>query len=158
MNHNQQQFVYATYIRTTPEKLWAALTTPEFTRQYWSGNNVSDWKRGSKWQHLSEDKDPIVRVTGEVLESQPPKRLVLSWAAPQDPADVSRATFEIEPIADLVRLVVTHDDFQPNSPMVAKVSGGWPLVLSNLKSLLETGKAFDIYAIKGGSCDRPDRK
>ncbi len=138
-------FIYVFYIRTTPERLWEALTNPEFTRQYWGGNaNVSDWKKGAKWQHVDRDENDNVYVVGEVLESLPPKRLVLTWADPDDTADSSRVTFEIEPIEDMVRLNVTHGDFKTGSVMAGKVSGGWPRVLSSLKSFLETGKALNI--------------
>ena len=138
---NKPELVYTTYIRTTPEKLWNAIINPEFTRQYWGGNeNVSEWKTGSKWEHVTSDASRTVRVTGKVVESVPPKRLVLTWSDPADLADVSRVTFEIEPIDDEVRLNVIHGDFKAGSDMVNKVSGGWPRVLSSLKSYLETGK------------------
>ena len=91
------QLVYTTYIRTTPKKLWAAITKPEFTRQYWAGlANVSDWKKGSKWQPRTGSENPKAWIIGEVLECNPPKRLVLTWADPDDLADKSRVTFEIE--------------------------------------------------------------
>jgi uncharacterized protein YndB with AHSA1/START domain len=150
---DKPQFVYVNYIRTTPEKLWAAITNPEFARQYWGGHeNVSNWKKGSKWQHVADDEKHTVRVTGEVLESIPPKRLVLTWADPAAPEDASRVTFEIEPMEGMVRLNVVHGDFKPGSPMANKVSQGWPLVLASMKSYLETGTGFDIWAIKGGRC------
>lgn len=137
-------FIYVVYIRTTPERLWEALTNPEFTRQYWGGlSNVSDWKKGAKWQLVARDENDDVYVVGEVLESVPPKRLVLTWADPDDTADRSRVTFEIEPIEDMVRLNVLHGDFTAGSDMKGKISGGWPRVLSSLKSYLETGKALD---------------
>jgi uncharacterized protein YndB with AHSA1/START domain len=139
--------VYVSYIRSTPEKVWRAITEPEFARQYWCANvNISDWKKGSKWEHVEDGNRAEVYVTGEVLESIPPKRLVLTWADPDAKADQSRVTFEIEPIADMVRLKVIHGDFQPGSDMAAKVAGGWPLVLSSLKTFLETGKGFENWA------------
>jgi uncharacterized protein YndB with AHSA1/START domain len=142
------ELIYTTYIRTTPEKLWNAITNPEFTRQYWGGNeNVSDWKPGSKWAHVTGDEQRAVRIIGKVLESVPQKRLVLTWADPADEADVSRVTFQIESVDDEVRLDVIHGDFKPGSDMVNKVSGGWPRVLSSLKSFLETGKP-----LKSASC------
>lgn len=146
-------FIYVVYIRTTPERLWEAMTNPEFTRQYWGGlANVSDWKKGAKWQHVAKDENDAVYLVGEVLESVPPKRLVLTWADPADTADSSRVTFEIEPIEDMVRLNVIHGDFKAGSVMAGKVSGGWPRVLSSLKSYLETGKPLNIWAGMSDSC------
>lgn len=136
------EFIYTTYIRATPQKVWDAITTPEFTRQYWGADNVSDWKPGSKWQHVINDEKRSIRIVGKVVESVPPERLVLTWADPGDESDVSRVTFEIEPLDDMVRLNVIHGDFKPGSEMVNKVSKGWPRVLSSLKSLLETGQSL----------------
>ncbi|MEZ0224630.1 MAG: SRPBCC family protein [Alphaproteobacteria bacterium] len=143
------EFVYTTYVKTTPEKLWEAITNPQFARQYWGGNaNFSDWKKGSKWQHEDTNNGNAVRVAGEVLESTPPKRLVLSWVDPQDATDTSRVSFDIDLVGGLTRLVVIHNSFKAGSDMAGKVSMGWPLVLSSLKSFLETGEAIDIFAVK----------
>ncbi len=139
-------FVYCTYIKTTPEKLWNAITNPEFTRQYWVHENRSDWKKGSRWQHVSGDGKHTVKIVGEVLESVKPKRLVLTWADPADASDHSRVTFEIERIEDMVRLTVTHGDFKTGSDMARKIAIGWPRVLSSMKSILETGTPLNTWA------------
>jgi uncharacterized protein YndB with AHSA1/START domain len=150
---DKNELVYVTFIRTTPEKLWAALTKPEFTRQYWGGGeNDSDWKPGSKWQHLGDDAQRSVRVVGEVLESTPPKRLVLTWVNPADATDKSRVTFELEELEDLVRLQVAHGDFKAGSDMGGNVSWGWPRVLSSLKSFLETGQGINVWAGHRPNC------
>jgi uncharacterized protein YndB with AHSA1/START domain len=142
-------FIYTTYIKSTPEKIWEAITTPEFTRQYWGGlDNVSDWKKGSKWEHIARDEADPVYITGRVLEIDRPKRLVLTWADPDDLADESRVTFEIEQLEDMVRLTVVHGDFKPGSAMAPKVEAGWPRVLSSLKSFLETGRGINVRACK----------
>ncbi len=144
---NKPELVYTTYIRTTPEKLWEAITQPEFTREYWGGlANVSDWATGSPWQHVTNDSTPEVYITGKVLDNTPPKRLVLSWADPDALDDESRVTFEIEAINDIVRLVVTHDHFVEGSTMADKVSSGWPRVLSSMKTFLETGVGLNAFA------------
>jgi uncharacterized protein YndB with AHSA1/START domain len=142
---NNTEFVYTTYIKTTPEKLWKAITTPEFTRQYWADGIVSDWKKGSTWKHAAG----AYIMGGEVLESDPPRRLVITWAEPGDGTNIarhSRVAFEIEAIGDMVRLNVVHNDLLPGSVMAGKISVGWPRVLSSLKSLLETGAALDTWA------------
>ena len=139
------KLVYTTFIRSTPKKTWDAISNPKFTRQYWAGMaNVSDWKKGSKWEHLNPDNE--VWITGEVVECDPPKRLVLTWADPDDLKDKSRVTFEIEAIEDQVCLTVTHDKFKAGSTMSEKVARGWPRVLSSLKSFLETGKGLNVFA------------
>ena len=148
---NKAKFVYVTYIRTTPEKIFQALTEREITRQYWGLENVSDWKPGSPWSHQGTDGAKSVRILGEVLESVPRRRLVISWAFPADAANKakhSRVAFDIEPVADMVRLTVTHDELEPGSEMDKGIREGWPRVLSSLKSFLETGKPLDVWAGK----------
>ena len=105
--------------------------------------NVSDWKRGSKWEHLNPENE--VWVTGKVVESVPPRRLVLTWADPDDLKDKSRVTFAIEKVEDMVCLTVTHDSFKAGSKMAGKVAWGWLRVLSSLKTFLETGKGLNIF-------------
>ena len=146
-------YVYVTYIATTAEKLWRALTDTDVTRQYWvdpsagcARVNVSDWKPGSRWEHQRVDDAGTVDIVGKVVETAPPRRLVLTWARPSDAdneAKHSRVSFDIEPyVGGLVRLTVTHDDLAGDLQMLEGISGGWPKVLSNLKTLLETGRAL----------------
>jgi uncharacterized protein YndB with AHSA1/START domain len=141
---SKPEFVYVTYIVSTPEKVWNALTNGEITRQYWwRRRNASDWIVGSKWEHQDYNDPKTVDITGKVLESKPPERLVISWADPKDLGNskkTSRVTFQIEPAPGAVRLTVTHDELEPDSNMLRGISRGWPAVLSSLKSLLETGK------------------
>jgi uncharacterized protein YndB with AHSA1/START domain len=141
---DKPQFVYVTYIATTPEKLWTALIDSKLTRQYWQHDNVSDWKPGSKWEHQRSDEKKLDLV-GKVVEIQPPRRLVLTWAFPADenrPERHSRVTFEIEPHRDVVRLTVVHDQLEAGSDMEKGITAGWPKVLSSLKTLLERGEAL----------------
>ena len=139
------KFVYTTFIRSTPKKTWDAISNPKFAKQYWAGmTNVSDWKKGSKWEHFNPENE--VWITGEVVECDPPKRLVLTWVDPDNLKDKSRVTFEIEKDGDSVCLTVTHDQFKSGSDMVTKVSRGWPRVLSSMKSFLETGKGLNVFA------------
>lgn len=138
----KSELVYTMYIRSTPKKTWDAITKPEFTRQYWGEMaNKSDWKEGAKWEHVTKDNE--VWIAGKVVESAPPKRLVITWADPDKLDDESRVTFEIEEDRDMVCLTVTHDKLTPGSKMESGVSRGWPLVLSSLKTFLETGKGLD---------------
>jgi uncharacterized protein YndB with AHSA1/START domain len=151
-------FVYTTYIRTTPERLWQALTDPAFTKRYWGATFQSEWSEGSRmtWDLFGisiSDPDQVV------LESDPYRRLSYSWhtfspelAAALDVTDEARdriaaeprskVTFDIEALGDLVKLTVVHDGFEPGSLMVAMVSQGWPPILANLKTLLETGETL----------------
>ena len=139
----KSEFVYVTYINTTPEKLWNALTNQEFMKQYWLGAHCeSDWKAGSSWKMVSETGQ--IFDAGEIIESQPPKRLVIKWQhelRPELKAEgFSQCTFEIEPVDNATKLSVTHVIDKKPSKFIDAVSGGWPKILSNLKSLLETGK------------------
>ena len=139
------RFVYVTYIRTTPETLWDHLTKPEFIRVYWFGVSAeSDWKQGSSWKLILADGR--VADTGEILEVDRPRRLVIKWRnefKPELKAEgYSRATFVLEPADDVVKLTVTHEIDRTGSKLIEAVSGGWPSVLSSLKSLIETGQAL----------------
>lgn len=136
-------FVYVTFIRTTPEQLWSALTSPEFTKRYWYGiHHETDWKTGSSWRMVFADGR--IADTGEIVEADPPRRLVLKWRnefRPELKAEgYSRCTVELEPMDDAVKLTVTHVMDRAASQLIEAVSGGWPRILSNLKSLLETGE------------------
>lgn len=148
MTNKSASFVYVTFIRTTPEKVFEAITKPEMARRYWGHDNVSeDWQPGSEWQHIRTDEARTIDLVGEVLESDPPKRLVISWAnesQKDDPDQYSRVTFDIEPQGDVVKLTVAHDELQPGSGMLNGISKGWPHVLSSMKSFLETGQGFDL--------------
>jgi len=141
-----ETFIYVTYIRTTREKLWNALTKPEFTREYWFGATQDcTWEMGAPWTLLFADGSTADR--GEVLEVDPPNRLVLSWSnvfRPECAAEgPSRASFMLEPAGDNVKLTVTHEIDRENSVFLKALSNGWPLVLSSLKTLLETGHALE---------------
>ena len=140
---NNSEFVYTTYIKTTPEKLWATFTSPELTRRYWFGvAHETDWKVGSPWRMVYPDGRLI--DTGEVLEADPPRRLVLKWRNEMNPEwkaeGYSRFAMDIEAMGNAVKLTVTHSMERAESKLIAGVSGFWPLILSNLKSLLETGQ------------------
>ena len=148
MKAAKTKFVYVTYIASTPEKVFQAITEPAVTRQYWGMENVSDWKPGSPWRHTD---GKTVRMVGEVIEHAPPRRLVISWAWPKeadDRAKRTRVAFDLERIDAMVKLTVTHDELEPGSDMERGITEGWPRVLSSLKSFLETGKALDTWAGK----------
>ena len=141
----KSQFVYVTFIRTTPEKLWRALMEPEFTRQFWMGTTQeSEWKVGSSWRIVKPNGDTA--DSGEVVEIDPPRKLVLKWQNHLFPdltaEGFSRMTYELEQKGDSVKLTVTHESEQPNSKLIAGISNGWPPILSSLKSLLETGESL----------------
>ena len=139
---DKSEFVYVTYIRTTPEKLWSALTSPEFMKEYWFRMHFeSDWKAGASWRLVFPDGR--VADTGEIVEFDPPRRLVLKWRnefRPELKAEgAASCTIQLEPIADAVKLTINHVMDRGASKLIEAVSGGWPRILSNLKSILETG-------------------
>nr|MEA2797721.1 hypothetical protein [Phenylobacterium sp.] len=134
-------YVYVTYILSTPDKVWEALTDAKISASYWERENVSDWEVGSRWEHRLPGKSPD--VVGEVLEAVRPRRLVTSWKVPGDEDNLdrtNRCVFDIEDAGGKVKLTVTHSDLGDQA--LKDVSGGWPAVLSNLKTLLETGRTI----------------
>lgn len=147
------QFVYVTYIRTTPDKLWEALTSPEFQKQYWFGMHQDcDWTVGAAWK--MSFPDGRVADSGEVLEIDPPNRLVLRWRNELSPElnaeGDARCVYEIEQMDESVKLTITHSIDKTPSQFITAVSGGWPKILSSLKSLLETGKPFEVIGAGTG--------
>ena len=140
------RFIYVTYIRTTPEKLWKALIEPEFTRQYWVETwQESEWTPGASWQLTIPDGR--VGDSGEILEIEPQRRLVLSWRNEFKPElraeGYSRLTYELEQQGEMVKLTVIHEMEKAGSKFIDEVSGGWPMILASLKSYLETGEPLE---------------
>jgi len=155
-------FVYTTYISTTPERLWQALTDPAFTGRYWGATFATDWRTGSPmtWDMLGLRFESPEQV---VLESDPPRRLSYSWHTftPELMASLnlseeagarlaaesrSKVSFDIEPLGDVCKLTVVHDGFDEGSTAASMVSLGWPRILSDLKTLLETGETMPRVA------------
>ncbi|HEV2378743.1 MAG TPA: SRPBCC family protein [Terriglobia bacterium] len=139
----KSSFVYATYIRTTPERLWSALTDAEQMKEYWLGMHLkTNWKAGAEWQMLFPDGR--VADTGEILELDPPRRIVLRWRnefRPELKAEgFALCTMDLEAVGAAVKLTITHTIERADSKFIEAVSVGWPKVLSNLKSMLETGQ------------------
>ena len=136
-------FVYVTYIRTTPEKLWSALTDDaEFMKRYWFGVHCeSAWTAGSAWKMVHSDGR--ISDSGSIIEADPPRRLAIRWQHQMKPElkaeGESRCTIELEPIGPAVKLSIIHTIEHEPSKLIGAVSGGWPKIISNLKSLLETG-------------------
>jgi uncharacterized protein YndB with AHSA1/START domain len=145
MSAAKPQFVYVTYIATTPEKVWEALTKPDLSEKYWFGYRVqADGKAGDRMTAIN----PAGRQAHDdpILESDPPRRLVYGWKPLyKDMPDErpSRVTFVLEPFKGQTRLTVTHDEFDEDSKIFGMISKGWPAVLSSLKSFLETGKGLE---------------
>jgi len=143
---NNSRFVHVTYIRTTPEKLWKALIDPEFTRRFWNETwQDCAWKPGATWRLMIPDGR--VADAGEVVEIEPQRRLVLRWRNEFMPElreeGYSRMTYEIEKKGESVKLTVIHEMERGGSKLIDAVSGRWPMILSSLKSLLETGQALE---------------
>ena len=142
----KDQFIYVTYIRTTPEKLWKALIEPEFTRRFWCNTTQqSEWKPGASWKILMPDGR--VADSGEVVEIEPNRRLVLKWRnefRPELKAEgYSRMTYELEKEGNSVKLTLIHEIEKEGSKFIEAVSSGWPHILASLKSLLETSESLE---------------
>ena len=143
---SKPEFVYVTFIETTPEKLWEALTSSEFSRRYWFGTELrSDWKVGSP---IALVMDGVTTDTGEILEFDRPRRLSYSFRHEIDEEmrneGPTKVVFSIEPHGKLVKLTLTHEGFIGASKLLDGISKGWPAILSSLKSLLESGTALAI--------------
>jgi uncharacterized protein YndB with AHSA1/START domain len=150
----RSNFVYVTYIRTTPERLWAALTEDvEFMKQYWFGVHCeSQWTAGSPWKMVHPDGR--ILDAGQIVEADPPRRLVIRWQHQNRPElkaeGDSLCTMELEPFGTAVKLTITHTIEHEPSKLIEAVSGGWPKIICNLKSLLETGATVlnDPYPVQ----------
>lgn len=143
MPEHAPAFVYVIYIAASAETVWNGLIDQEVTKQYWGHHNRSDWQPGSRWEHVRADGSGKVDIAGRVVEFDPPRRLVTSWASPEnehDPEKVSQVVYELEAAGADTKLTVTHSELEAGSAMLAGISAGWPAVLSNLKTQLETGK------------------
>jgi uncharacterized protein YndB with AHSA1/START domain len=143
---SKPEFVYVTYIETSAEKLWQALTDGDFTERYWFGVRLrSDWKAGSSFEMVRTDG--TVSDAGKVVECDPPRRLAYTFVNLSDEYKgelPALATFVIEPLGKLVKLTLTHEGFAEDSKFFLGISKGWPAILSGLKSILETGKPLEI--------------
>lgn len=147
---NKPKFVYVAHIKTTPEKLWGAITTTAFIKQYWFGRtNESEWKEGAVIESRSPEGE--LEWHGKILQSDPPRLLSFTFEVVGEGEPPSRVTFEIEPLGrnthpqgQAVRLTVIHEEFPPDSKIFPGISEGWPAILSSLKSLLETGRSLEL--------------
>ena len=158
---NEPKFVYVTYIATTPETLWRALTDATFTRQYWFGTTVEfDWTAGSRV--ALRGATASCTIPARYWNASRTRRLSYSWHVEFHEAfrreKPSRVTFELEPVSSdkgaAVKLTVTHDDFEPGSKVLAAVRNGWPMILASLKSLLETGHALTATSAQAAKSAR----
>ncbi len=161
---SRPDYVYVTYIESTAERVWEALTSAGLTARYWGHANVSDWQAGSAWQHVRTDGSGVADVIGTVLESDPPRKLAVTFDSPgaTPPGGPSTVTFLIEPYLEIVRLTVTHENLADDDALSA-ISAGWQAVFANLKSLLETGHVlpqapWEMHAgLRAAQMSRNDR-
>jgi uncharacterized protein YndB with AHSA1/START domain/predicted transcriptional regulator len=138
----QVQHVHVVHIRTTPEKLWRALTRPELTRQYYYDTEIhSTFEPGADIEYVRQNKDGTTKtvVSGQVLEAEPNRRLVHTFAFPEVSDEPTRVTYDIVPLGDVVRLTMTHEGFDGETETYRMVRGGWAPIFDGLKTLLETG-------------------
>jgi DNA-binding transcriptional ArsR family regulator/uncharacterized protein YndB with AHSA1/START domain len=163
---DKPEFVYTTYIKTTPEHLWRALTEAAFTSRYWGCVFHTDWEEGSTYT-LEQNGARIADPDQRVLVSDPPRRLSYTWhsfspewaeavgrhvglsddyVAQLSAEPRSKVTFEIEPVENMVKLTVVHDGFEPGSAVFDGISEGWPRVLSELKTLVESDQPVSTIA------------
>ncbi len=155
MNGSQNKQVYVLYIRTSPEKLWEAIVSPEVTEKYFFHTRVkSDFQPGDTIEYEMKDEEGkrVVPVKGSIIESDPPRKLVHSFrhnfgdAGDAEYSEASRVTYEIEPYGELVKLTLIHDEFGEDKKTYESTSGGWPMILNGLKTLLETGEPLEYPA------------
>jgi len=138
-------FVYTIFIKATAEQVWNGLIDRELTKAYWGHYNESDWQAGSRWEHVRSDGSGKIDTRGRIIEMDPPRKMVWSWAFDSQadrPEQLSRVTYELASLGPDTKLTVTHSELEPGSPMDIGVREGWPAVLSNLKSILETGETL----------------
>lgn len=142
--------IYEVFIKADAPTIWRALTDPTMTAQYYYGSKIeSDLKRGSPLRYLVPGDEPVI-LDGMIVEIDPPNKLVTTFAAHWEPAfkgdRPSRVTYEITPMRGMCKLTLTHDDFDGETPTYKAVAGGWSMILSGLKTLLETGKPLSNAA------------
>jgi uncharacterized protein YndB with AHSA1/START domain len=142
----ESRFVYVTFIRTTRQKLWQALFDPEFTRKYWCETwQDCEWKAGASWRLMIPDGR--IGDSGEIVEIEPERRLVLTWRNEFKPElraeGYSRLTYELEEMGESVKLTLIHEIDKGDSKLIDAVSNGWPHILASLKSLVETGESLE---------------
>ena len=153
-------FVYTIYIAANAATVWNGLIDKEVTEKYWGRHNVSDWKEGSKWEHTRTDGSGTVDVHGHVLECDPPRKLVVTWNGPDgsktQEAHPSVVTYDLVALGPDTKLTVTHSKLDKGSVMHEGVTQGWQALMSNLKSLLETGKTLSEDQWGGDKQEHPD--
>ncbi|ATW03991.1 SRPBCC family protein [Sphingorhabdus sp. YGSMI21] len=138
-------FVYTIFIKADVEAVWNGLIDRDLTKAYWGHYNESDWKPGSRWAHVRSDGSGEIDICGRLVAIEPPHTMIWTWSLEQEadnPACISRVTYELTPLGPDTKLTVTHSELEPGSRMDNGVRKGWPAVLSNLKSLLETGSVL----------------